>query len=144
MRKMGKLRYNITGMQDFTITFEDYCVPCEYQSKCKFSKNEPFQVLIDCKEITIAREDKKNEHMTQIAKKNPDWDWETREKKAKVSNTQVFSVLWAEKIKKKKEEILCIDSRRMDSMLTSQRGEIWWSDFRSVMEEIRKECSKIM
>lgn len=141
---MGNLRYNITGLQEFVITFEDYCVPCEYQKNCRYGKNEPFQVSIDCKELVAARDKRKGDEMEKIGKKHPDWDWETREKKAKVSNTQIFSEMWAIKVKKIREEMLCLDSRRMDSMLTSQQGEMWWSDFREVMDEIQKECSKIM
>ncbi len=141
---MGLLRYNITGLQEFTITFEDYCVPCEYQKKCKYGKTEPFQVILDCKELTAARDKKKAAKMEQLANKHPDWDWETREKKASISNTQVISELWAQKVKALREEILCLDSRKMDSMLTSQQGEMWWADFREVMDQIRKECAKIV
>ena len=144
MSIMGKLRYNITGLQEFNITFEDYCVPCEYQRKCRYGKNEPYQVVIDCKELALARDKKKSEFMEKLRNKFPDMDWETREKKAKVTNTQVFSEMWAEKVKKHREEILCLNSRKMDSMLTSQTGEEWWSDFREVMQEIYGECSKIM
>lgn len=141
---MGKLRYNITGLEEFNITFEDYCVPCEYQRNCKYGKSEPFQVVIDCKELAAAKDKRKAEKMEQLRKKHPDWDWETREKNAKISNTQIFSEMWAQKVKQFREEILCLDSRRMDSMLTSQQGEMWWADFRDVMGEIHNECSKIM
>ena len=140
---MGMLRYNIIGLQDFSITFEEYCVPCEYQSKCKFGKNQPFQITIDCKEITAAHDARKSEKMEKLGNKNPDWDWDMREKKAKISKTQVFSKLWNDKVKVIKEEMLCMDSRRMDTMLTSQQGEEWWSEFRETMSEIDKECSKI-
>lgn len=140
---MGKLSYNITGLEEFIISFQNYCVPCEYQSKCKYGKNQPFQVNLDCKEIATATDKKKNEMMEKLGNKHPDWDWETREKKAKVSKTQVYSILWADKVKKLKEEILCLDSRKMDSMITTQQGEMWWADFRDVMGEIDQECSKI-
>ncbi len=140
---MGKLTYNITGLEEFIISFQEYCVPCEYQAKCKYGKKQPFQVNLDCKEIANAMNKKKNEQMEKLGKKNPDWDWEMREKKAKVTKSQIFSVLWAEKIKKLKNDIVCMDSRKLDSMLTSQRGELWWAEFRETMAEIDQECSKI-
>jgi hypothetical protein len=71
-------------------------------------------------------------------------DWDTREKKAKVTRASVYSEIWNDKVKKIKEEILCMDSRKMDSMLTSQRGEEWWSEFREVLKKIDEECAKIV
>ena len=85
----------------------------------------------------------KEEKMIKLQKQHPDWDWDKREKKASVSKAQIFSQLWNEKIKARKEEILCLDSRRTDSMVTSQRGEEWWSAFRDIMTIIEKECAKI-
>ena len=140
---MGMLRFNIVGMQEFSITFEEYCVPCEYQSKCKYGKNQPFQIEMDCKELTTARDFRKTEKMEKLGKQNPEWDWDQRDKAARISKSQVYSKLWGDKVKALKEEILCMDSRRMDSMLTSQQGEEWWSEFRETMSEIDKECSKI-
>ncbi|MHA1519380.1 MAG: hypothetical protein ACTSVZ_00955 [Promethearchaeota archaeon] len=140
---MGKLSFNITGLEEFIISFQEYCVPCEYQSRCKYGKKQPFQVNLDCKEIANALNKKKNELMEKLGKKNPDWDWEMREKKAKVKKAQIFSVLWNDKIKKFKDEILCLDSRKLDSMLTRHQGEMWWVDFREIMSEIDQECSKI-
>ena len=140
---MGKLQYNIIGLQEFSISFEEYCVTCEFQSKCKYGKTNPFQFSLDCKEITAALDSKKAEAMDKLGKKHPEWDWDKREKNVKISNTQVFSKLWDDKIKAFKEEILCMDSRRMDSMLTSQRGEEWWGEFRDTLSQINIECSKI-
>ena len=81
--------------------------------------------------------------MDKLGRKNPDWDWDMREKKAKVTKAQVYSLIWTDKVKNHKEELLCIDGRRTDSMLTSQRGEEWWSDFREIVTKIDGECSKI-
>ena len=140
---MGLLSFNITGLQEFVINFQEFCVTCEFQKKCQFGKDKPYQVVIDCKEINAALDFKKAEKMEKLAKKNPDWDWDKREKKAKVSKTQIFSKLWADKVKSQKDEIMCLDSRKLDSMLTSQRGEEWWVEFRDVMGEIEEQCSKI-
>jgi hypothetical protein len=140
---MGKLSYNITGLQEFIVSFEEYCVTCEYQAKCKYGKATPFQIEIDCNEITAALDFKKAEEMEKMGKKHPEWDWDMREKKAKVSKAKIFSKIWNDKVKSQKEEIRCLDSRKLDSMLTSQQGEEWWSDFREIMTVIDKECSKI-
>ena len=141
---MGKLSFNITGLQEFVITFQEYCQVCPYTKQCKFGKESPFTITIDCKEIIAALDFLKSKEMDKLAKKNPDWDWDTREKKAKVTRAQIYAKLWDDKVKKRKDEIACIDSRKLDSMLTSQRGEEWWSDFRETMSEIDKECSKII
>jgi hypothetical protein len=143
---MGKIHYNITGLQEFVLTFEDYCVPCPYHRNCKFGKDKPFQLTVDCKDITNALEYRKGKEMEKLAKKNPDMDWDTREKKAKVTRQQIYSELWNDKVKAKKDElgIYCLDSKRLDSMITSQRSEEWWADFREVMKKIDEECSKIV
>ncbi len=140
---MGRLSFNIVGLQEFIITFEDYCITCEFQRKCRYGSNAPFQVQLDCKEISEANDFKKNELMEKLGKKHPEWDWDKREEKAKVSKSQIFSKIWSDKVKSKKEDITCLNSRKVDSMLTSQRGEEWWSEFREVIAEIDKECSKI-
>ena len=140
---MGKLRYNISGLEEFVITFEDYCVPCPIQKHCRYGKTTPFQISLECKDLLTAFEKKKNEEMDKLGRKNPDWDWDMREKKAKVTKAQVYSLIWNDKVKNHKEELLCIDSRRTDSMLTAQRGEEWWTDFRDLITKIDTECSKI-
>ena len=143
---MGKVTYNITGLQEFVINFQEYCVACPWTRHCKFNKDKPFQLLISCKDITNAFEFKKSKEMEKLAKKNPDMDWDTREKKAKVTKQQVFSEIWNDKVKKMKDElgIYCLDSKRLDSMVTSARGEEWWAEFREVMKKIDEECSKIV
>ena len=140
---MGRLTYNIIGLEEFAISFQDYCVSCEWQRRCRYGKTEPFQIHVSCKELTAALDFKKAKAMDKVGQKHPDWDWDQREAKAKVSKVQIFSKLWTDKVKKHKEESFCLDSRRLDSMLTSQRGEEWWSDFREIMSIIEKECSRI-
>ena len=140
---MGRLSYNIIGLEEFVISFQDYCVSCEWQRRCRYGKAEPFQIHIGCKELTAALDFKKAKAMEKIGNKHPDWDWDQREAKSKVSKVQIFSKLWNDKVKNHKEESYCLDSRRLDSMLTSQRGEEWWSEFREIMTTIEKECSKI-
>jgi len=153
---MGRLSYNIIGLEEFAISFQDYCVSCEWQRRCRYGKAEPFQIHVSCKELTAALDFKKAKAMDKVGQKHPDWDWDQkvgqkhpdwdwdqREAKAKVTKVQIFSKLWTDKVKKHKEESFCLDSRRLDSMLTAQRGEEWWSDFRETMSIIEKECSRI-
>jgi hypothetical protein len=141
---MGKIAYNITGLQEFVLNFQDYCGPCPYHKNCKYSKDKPFQITINCSDITNAFEFKKSKEMEKLAKKNPEMDWETREKKAKVTKASVISEIWNDKVKKLKDEIYCLDSRKLDSMITSQRSEEWWAAFRETMKEIDDQCSKIV
>jgi len=44
----------------------------------------------------------------------------------------------------RKEEIRCLDSRKVDSMLVAQQGQDWWQNFNSTMKEINHECEKII
>ena len=140
---MGKLTFNITGLSDFEISFTDYCTMCDIQSNCKHGKNDPVLVQVSCNDFRKAEKEKKEELMRKVEKKNPNWDWDRIEKASKVQTSQIISVIWADRIKKNKEEYLCMDSRKTDSMLTSQRREEWWSDFLETMREINGECSKI-
>ena len=72
-----------------------------------------------------------------------DDDYETILSRVKINTSQIFSGIWKIKIKDHKEEILCLNVHRTDSMLTSQRGGEWWSEFRRVMKKIYEECRKI-
>jgi hypothetical protein len=50
------LNYNIVGLQDFTISFEKYCSPCEIQNYCKHGKDKPFTININCNDLNQAKE----------------------------------------------------------------------------------------
>ena len=50
---MGKLSLSIAGLQEFVITFEEYCVPCPYQRNCKYNKNKPFTVTVECRDLPM-------------------------------------------------------------------------------------------
>ncbi len=140
---MTRVSFNITGLSDFEITFQDYCSPCGMQKDCKYGKSNSFTITVSCNELAEAEDYKKTQIMKKIQKEHPDWDWEKSESAAKVKKSQIFSKIWEDKVKSKKEEILCMDSRRTDSMLTSQRGEEWWSEFRKVITKIHQECSRL-
>ena len=59
-------------------------------------------------------------------------------------STDVLPRLRDTKIKALKEEIRCLDSRKIDPMLVSQQGQDWWADFNSTMKVINNECEKIV
>jgi hypothetical protein len=65
-------------------------------------------------------------------------------RRVKINLQGIFSKIWQEKIKAKKEDIRCLDSRKVDSMLVSQQGQDWWQDFNATIKIINEECEKIM
>ncbi len=139
------LEYSIIGLQEFKISFEKYCKPCEIQHKCKFGKDNPFIIEIDCKELNQAKETIKYEQLKTLQKTEPiSTSYEDLIKKVKINIQSIFSQIWKEKIKALKEEIRCLDSRKTDPMLVGQQGQDWWSDFNSTMKLINKECEKIL
>lgn len=139
---MGKLTYSLSGLSEFIVNFEEWCVPCPYQKNCKWNKSKPFTVLIDCKDLTNAFEFLKNKEMEKLGKKNPNMDWEERAKKAKVGRPSVYSEIWNDKVKKIKDDLVCMNSKKIDSMLTSKNMNEWWTEFREVMKKIDEECQK--
>lgn len=141
---LGDLIFTITGLSEFTMSFENYCVPCTMQQRCKYGKKTPFQIKIECQDLLKSYEEKRYQLMRKAQKEADIEDtYEEIEKRVNVNITQIFSGIWKKKIKDLKEEILCLNSRKIDSMLTAQRGGEWWSEFRRVMQEIYEECQKI-
>ena len=141
---MPELIYRVSGLSEFTISFENYCVPCKMQQRCKYGKKNPFQINIDCNDLLQAYEKKRYELMRKAQKEASIEDtYEDIEKRVKVNMGQIFSGIWKSKIKALKEEILCMNSKRTDSILTTQRGGEWWSEFRAIMKKIYDECQKI-
>ena len=78
--------------------------------------------------------------------------WQKEEKEGKtvyVKTDENTEKTWDVKenkltIKAQKEEIRCLDTRKVDSMLVTQQGQDWWQDFNTTMKEINSECEKIM
>ena len=64
-------------------------------------------------------------------------------KKVKVNLQNIISQIWKGKIKAHKEEIRCLDSRKIDAMLVAQQGQDWWQDFNMTIKVINSECEKI-
>ena len=139
------LNYSIIGLQDFSISFESYCRQCEIQRHCKYGKEEPFTVTINCNDLNRAKETIKLEQLQKLQKtEDVSVPYEELIKKVKINLQGIFSAIWKEKIKAHKEEIRCLDSRKVDSMLVGQQGQDWWSDFNSTMKVINAECEKIV
>ncbi len=139
------LNYSIIGLEDYLISFESYCSPCEIQKFCKYGKIEPFSITINCGDLNRAKEKIKFDQLQKLQKKEDvSVTYEELIKKVKINLQNIFSQIWKEKVKAQKEEIRCLDSRKTDSMLVSQQGQDWWQDFVTTMKEINQECEKIL
>ena len=139
------LNYSIIGLEDYTISFESYCSPCEIQKHCKYGKDNPYTVQINCNDLNQAKEKIKFDQLQKLQKKEDvSVTYEELIKKVKINIQNIFSQLWKEKIKAHKEEIRCLDSRKRDPMLVAQQGQDWWGNFNSTMKVINQECEKIL
>ena len=139
------LNYSIIGLEDYTISFESYCSTCEIQQYCKWGKEEPFSIKIKCSDLYQAKEKIKFDQLQKLQiTEDVEVTYEELLKKVKINLQGIFSQIWQEKIKSQKEEIRCLDTRKVDSMLVAQQGQDWWSDFNATMKEINKECEKII
>ena len=138
------LNYSIVGLQDYTISLESYCSICEIQKHCKYGKDQPFSIAINCGDLNRAKENIKYEQLQKLQKKaDVNVTYEDLIKKVKINLSGIFSQIWKEKIKALKDEIRCLDSRKIDPMLVSQQGQDWWGDFNATIKVINKECEKI-
>jgi hypothetical protein len=141
---MVDLKYSITGLSEFTISFEDVCNECDFKG-CQYGKKNPFQILIDCKDLSHAKEKRRFEQLQKLQKEaDIDETYEQIAKKVKINMGEIFSEIWKNKIKTHKEEMKCLDSRRTDTILVSQFSQQLWTSFAKVMREINKECEKIL
>ena len=139
------LNYSIIGLEDYLISFERYCTICDIQKFCKYGKEEPFSVKINCSDLNRAKEKIKFEQLQKLQKKEDvSVTYEELLKKVKINMQNIFSQIWKEKIKAHKEEIRCLDSRKRDPMLVSQQGQDWWQDFNATIKVINQECEKIL
>ncbi len=138
------LNYSIIGLQDYRVSFESYCSSCDIQKHCKYGKDNPFSIDINCGELNLAKEKIKYEQLQKLQKTaDVNTTYEELVKEVKINITGIFSQIWKDKIKALKEEIRCLDSRKVDSMLVSQQGQDWWADFNATIKIINKECEKI-
>ena len=138
------LNYSIIGLEDYTISFEIYCSLCEIQKFCKWGKKEPFSIKISCGDLNRAKEKVKFEQLQKLQKtEDVSVSYEELIKKVKINFQGIFSEIWKTKIKAHKEEIRCLDSRKVDPMLVAQQGQDWWQDFNTTLKVINAECEKI-
>ncbi|MHA2038395.1 MAG: hypothetical protein ACW972_04805 [Promethearchaeota archaeon] len=138
------LNYSIIGLEDYTISFEIYCSLCEIQKFCKWGKDGPFSIKISCGDLNRAKEKVKFEQLQKLQKtEDVSVSYEELIKKVKINLQGIFSEIWKTKIKSHKEEIRCLDTRKVDPMLVSQQGQDWWQDFNMTMKVINTECEKI-
>jgi hypothetical protein len=138
------LNYSIIGLEDYTISFESYCSLCEIQKYCKFGTSEPFSVKISCSDLNRAKEKIKFDQLQKLQKtEDVSVPYEELVKKVKINLQNIISQIWKGKIKAQKEEIRCLDSRKIDPMLVSQQGQDWWQDFNATIKIINEECEKI-
>ncbi len=138
------LNYSITGLEDYTISFDSYCSPCDIQQYCQHGKQKPFTVAIKCSDLNKAKEKVKFDQLQKLQKKEDvSVSYEELIKKVKINLQNIFSQIWKEKIKTQKEILRCLDSRKRDPILVGQQGQDWWQDFNITMKEINEECEKI-
>jgi len=138
------LNYSIIGLEDYTISFEIYCSLCEIQKFCKWGKEVPFSIKISCGDLNRAKEKVKFEQLQKLQKtEDVSVSYEELIKKVKINLLGIFSEIWKTKIKAYKEEIRCLDSRKVDPMLVAQQGQDWWQDFNTTLKFINTECEKI-
>ena len=138
------LNFSIIGLEDYTISFESYCSICDIQKFCKWGKEDPFSIKISCSDLNRAKEKVKFEQLQKLQKtEDVSVSYEELIKKVKVNLQNIISQIWKGKIKAQKEEIRCLNSRKIDPMLVAQQGQDWWQDFNITMKVINTECEKI-
>ncbi len=138
------LNYSIVGLEDYTISFESYCSLCEIQKHCKYGRENPFTIQISCNDLNQAKEKIKFNALQKLQKKEDvSVTYEELVKKVKINVQNLFSQIWKEKVKAQKEELRCLDSQKLDSMLVAQQGQDWWQDFSQTIKLINKGCEKI-
>lgn len=138
------LNYSIIGLEDYTISFESYCSLCDIQKYCKWGKEEPFSIKISCSDLNHAKEKVKFDQLQRLQKtEDVSVPYEDLVKKVKINMQNIISQIWKVKIKTRKEENRCLDSRKRDPMLVAQQGQDWWQDFNTTLKVINEKCEKI-
>ena len=145
MRSLPRiLEYSIIGLEDYLISFESFCSSCDIQKYCKFGKENPFTISINCGDLSRAKEKIKFDQLQKLQKAvDVSVTYEELIKKVKINLQNIFSQIWKDKIKAHKEEIRCLDSRKVDPMLVGQQGQDWWHAFNTTIKEVNTECEKI-
>jgi hypothetical protein len=138
------LNYSIVGLEDYIISFESYCSICEIQKFCKWGTHNPFTISISCGDLNHAKEQVKFEQLQHLQKtEDVSVPYEELVKKVRINMQNIFSQIWKDKIKAQKEEIRCLDTRKIDPLLVAQQGQDWWQDFNVTMKIVNEECERI-
>jgi hypothetical protein len=138
------LNYTITGLQEFSISFESYCTICNIQKSCKWGKDNVFSIMINCNDLNRVKEKIKFDQLQKLQKtEEVSVPYEKLLEKVKINVQEVFSEIWQEKVKAYKDDIKCLDPRKRDPILVAQQGQEWWQDFTMTMKVINEECEKI-
>jgi hypothetical protein len=137
---MAKLTYSLTGLSEFTISFEQWCQPCPWRKNCKFGKVTPFEINVSCKELKYKAEELQFQHVSKVQKEGGDIQKATAKK---VPAATILSEIWKEKVKSRKEEIYCVNTNFLDMILVSNRSQEWWAEFSRVGKLIMEECARI-
>ncbi|MHA1371803.1 MAG: hypothetical protein ACTSWN_14280 [Promethearchaeota archaeon] len=135
-----KLSYSITGLSEYTVSFENYCISCKWASKCKFGKDKPLEVKISCKELKYIEEDLQFKYVSKIQKEGGDIE---KAAKKKIPASKILSQVWKEKLKNRKDEIFCLNTKYLDLIIVSNRSKEWWSEFSKIGKMIMKECQEL-
>ncbi|MHA1680031.1 MAG: hypothetical protein ACTSUE_03420 [Promethearchaeota archaeon] len=135
-----KLQYSITGLSEFSISFEEFCMPCQYQARCKFGRETPLELEVSCKELKLIDDDLKFTYVSEIQRKGGDME---KAYDKKMPSSKILSKLWKQKVKSRNDEIYCLNTNYLDLILVSNRSKDWWKEFSRVGKEIIKECSRI-
>ncbi|HME55494.1 MAG TPA: hypothetical protein VKM55_25035 [Candidatus Lokiarchaeia archaeon] len=137
---MPKITYSLTGMSEFTVSFENYCTPCPWRKNCKFGKTTPFEILVSCKELRYIAEELQFQNVSKVQRDGGDIQKATAKK---VPASSILSEVWKKKVKSRKDEIYCMNTTFLDLILVSNRSQEWWAEFSRVGKLIMEECAKI-
>ena len=66
--EMVELIYSIVGLSEFNVSFENWCVPCKIQSRCKYGKSNQLSLKIDCKDLLDSFENEKRKQLKKLQK----------------------------------------------------------------------------
>ncbi len=137
---MPKLQYSLTGLSEFTVSFEQYCTPCPWRNHCKFGKDKPLELQLSCKDLKYIAEELQFQYVSKVQKEGGDIQ---KASTKKIPAATILSEVWQKQIKGRKEEIYCINTNFLDLIIVSNRSKEWWMEFARVGKLVMEECAKI-
>lgn len=136
---MPKLTYALTGLSEYSVSFENYCTPCPWRAHCKFGREKPFEVEVSCRDLKYIEEELRFQEVTKVQKAGGDIE---KAAAKKIPAAKILSEVWQKKIKARKDEIYCINTNFLDLILVSNRSKEWWTEFAKTGKDIMAECAK--